>query len=97
MTKRKTARLCAVTAAAFVALGAVAISGHVFAATNERNLEYGYQRAFHELSTYVASMESALDKGAYANTATQQTGLAARLMQDAGGAKGIPFGAALEG
>ena len=87
MTKRRIFQLCAVTAAAFVALGAVAISGHVFAATNERNLEYGYQRAFHELSTYVASMESALDKGAYANTATQQTGLAARLMQDAGGAK----------
>lgn len=87
MTKRRTIQIISVATAAFVALGAVAISGYLFSARYQRNLEYSYRRAFNELSTYVSTMESTLEKAAYANTATQQSGIAAKLMKEAGGAK----------
>lgn len=87
MTKRRTIQIISVAAAAFVALGAVTISGYVLSANYERNLEYTYRRAFNDLSTYVTTMESTLEKAAYANTATQQNGITAKLIKEASGAK----------
>ncbi|MDD5952696.1 MAG: germination protein YpeB [Oscillospiraceae bacterium] len=87
MSKRRIIQLATVTAAAFLALGAVIVTGSVVSAKYQRDLEYNYRRAFNELTTYVSTMESTLSKSIYANTATQQTGIAAKLMQDASGAK----------
>ena len=87
MTKQRTIQLISVAAAAFFALSAVAVSGYLLAGRYQRNLEYDYRRAFHELSTYVATMESTLEKASYANTATQQNGIAAKLIREASGAK----------
>ncbi len=87
MTKRRKIQLISVAAAAFVALGAVAVGGHMMSAQYQRTLEYSYRRAFSELSSYVSTMESTLEKAGYANTATQQSAIAAKLMQEASAAK----------
>ena len=87
MTKQRTIQIISVAAATLFALGAVAVSGYLLAARYQRTLEYDYRRAFHELSIYVATMESTLEKASYANTATQQNGIAAKLIREASGAK----------
>lgn len=87
MTKRRTVQIVSVTAAALIALSAVAIGGYTMANRYHRDLEYGYRRAFNELNTYVSVMESTLEKSIYANTPTQQTGIAGVLMKNASAAK----------
>lgn len=87
MTRRRTIQLWAVAAAALFALSAVTVAGYLCAARYQRNLEYTYRRSFNDLSTHVSTMEVTLDKAVYANTATQQSAVAALLMQQAGGAK----------
>lgn len=87
MTKRRTVQIVSVTAAALIALSAVAIGGYTMANRYHRDLEYSYRRAFNELNTYVSVMESTLEKSIYANTPTQQTGIAGVLMKNASAAK----------
>ena len=74
-------------AAALFALAALAVSGAVSAAEARRDLEYTYQRSFHDLTACVVSMEGSLSKAAYANTPAQQSSLAAKVIQQAGSAK----------
>ena len=75
-------------AAAFLVLAGTTISGYVEAARLRRDLQYTYDRALGDLNDCVASMQVTLEKSLYANTPTQQNGLAARVMREASMAKG---------
>jgi germination protein YpeB len=87
MTRKRTIQLLSITAAAFAAISAVAIGGWVCAGRYQQNLEYSYRRSFLDLTDYVSTIESTLEKASYANTATQQSAITAKLMQEASGAK----------
>lgn len=52
-----------------------------------RQLQYNYRRSLQDLSDHVGNIETVLDKAAYANTPTEQNGLAAKLQREAGMAK----------
>lgn len=73
--------------AVILVLGGTTISGYTEAARYRRDLNYTYERALGDLNDCVSSMETTLNKSIYANTATQQNGLAARLMREASMAK----------
>ena len=75
-------------AAAFLVLAGTTISGYVEAARRRRDLQYTYDRALGDLNDCVSSMQVTLEKSLYANTPTQQNGLAARVMREASLAKG---------
>lgn len=75
-------------AAAFLVLAGTTISGYVEAARLRRDLQYTYDRALGDLNDCVSSMQVTLEKSLYANTPTQQNGLAARVMREASLAKG---------
>lgn len=51
------------------------------------NLNYNYQRAVTDLDDCVDNIENTLNKSIYANTPTQQNGLAAKLMRETSMAK----------
>ena len=87
MKIKRTAQVLGTAAAALFALAALAVSGAVSAAESRRDLENAYQRSFHELTACVVSLEGALSKAAYANTPSQQSVIAAKLIQQAGSAK----------
>lgn len=87
MTRRRIIQLVSVIAAALVALIGTTISGYVLAHRYRADLEYSYRRAFQDLNEYVTGMENALTKITYANTPTQQHGVAALLQKEASGAK----------
>lgn len=72
---------------AIIALGSTTFTGYAQAARYRTSLEYNYQRAITDLNDCVSSIESTLNKGIYANTATQQSGLAAKLMRETSMAK----------
>ncbi len=65
----------------------LAITGHLQAAAHQTNLEYTYRRALDDLATHVSDMNLTLTKANYANTSSQQNGMAGKLMKDAGAAK----------
>lgn len=87
MTRRRKIQLISVIAAALIALIGTTISGYVLAGRYRTDLEYGYRRAFNDLSEHVTGMENALNKVTYANTPTQQHGITALLMKEASSAK----------
>ena len=60
----------------FLGLLGFAYSQYTLANRYKRDLEYSYVRALNELSDYISNLEMTLNKGIYANTATQQQGLA---------------------
>lgn len=79
---------------AIVAVAAVAVSG-IFAVRSQaaardarRDLQYSYDRAVDDLRSSVDNIALTLEKSIYANTPTQQNGLAARLMRECSLAKG---------
>ena len=75
-------------AAAFLVLAGTTVSGYLEAARLRRDLQYTYDRAMGDLNDCVSSMRVTLEKSLYANTPTQQNGLAARVMREASLAKG---------
>lgn len=65
--RKKVLKISLATAALIVAIG-FAVQEHSYAAQYERQLENGYTHAFHELTTAVAELDTALQKIQYANT-----------------------------
>ena len=87
MTRRRKIQLISVIAAALIALIGTTISGYVLAGRYRTDLEYGYRRAFNDLSEHVTGMENALNKVTYADAPTQQHGITALLMKEASSAR----------
>ncbi|MBW7572699.1 germination protein YpeB [Caproiciproducens faecalis] len=86
MNKKRVITLVAMVAL-IVTLGATTAMGYVSANKYKMNLEYNYKRAMGDLSGCVSNIEIALNKASYANTMTQQNGLAAKLMRESSMAK----------
>lgn len=86
MTKKKGFTIAAVVLLV-AALGGTAVYGFMQAAKYKRDVQYGYSRALNDLDDHVGNIETTLDKAAYANTATEQNGLAAKLMRESSMAK----------
>lgn len=94
MEKSKKRRIALAVCMGIVAVGAVITAG-VFtvqsraqAAAAKRDLQYSYSRALADLRDCVDNVGLTLEKSIYANTPTQQNGLAARLMRECSLAKG---------
>ncbi len=87
MTRRRKIQIASVVAAVIVALAGTTACGYWQAEQYRMDLEYGYRRAFNDLSDHVTGMGNALTKAVYANTPTQQHGITALLMKEASGAK----------
>lgn len=86
MTKQKALTFTCVVLLVCV-LGGAAVYGCMQAEKYRRSLQYGYQRALNDLNDHVGNIETTLDKASYANTATEQNGLAAKLMRESSMAK----------
>ena len=61
--------------------------GYAQAASYRTDLEYTYRRALNDLNTHVNDMNVTLTKANYANTSSQQNGMAGRLMKNTSGAE----------
>ena len=72
MTRRRKIQIASVVAAVVVALAGTTACGYWQAEQYRMDLEYGYRRAFNDLSDHVTGMGNALTKAVYANTPTQQ-------------------------
>lgn len=77
----------ALAAVAILALGGTTAAGYLAANRYRMKLDYDYQRAMNDLNVSVDNIETALNKAVYANTPTQQNGLAAKLMRESSAAK----------
>ncbi len=73
--------------ALILALGSTTVMGYTSANKYKMNLEYNYKRALDDLNVCVTNIETTLNKSVYANTPTQQNGLAAKLMRESSMAK----------
>ncbi len=87
MTRRRKIQIGSVATALVLLLTGTAIGGWWTANRYRTDLEYSYRRSLSDLGDYVSSLETTLTKAVYTNTATQQSGIAARLMRDSSGAK----------
>ena len=87
MSNRARVRAVVFLAALFAVLAGLAVQGRLQAAESSRNLQYTYDRAMGDLNDCVSSMQTTLEKSLYANTATQQNSLAARILREASMAK----------
>ncbi len=87
LKKRCLVRLVSFGIFLFAVLTTFSITGNVMANKYRTNLEYSYFKNLSELSGYISSIEVSLSKGVYANTKTQQHGLASKLMVQSAGAK----------
>lgn len=65
---RKKVLKISLAAVALIVAAGFAVQGHSYAAQYERQLENGYTHAFHELTTAVAELDTALQKLQYANS-----------------------------
>lgn len=70
-----------------LALGGTTVAGYVSANKYRMELDYNYRRALNDLNGCVDNIGTTLNKAVYANTATQQNGLAAKLMRETSIAK----------
>lgn len=82
--RRRQIRIISYTAASLVISVALAITGWAAAERWRTRLENTYQRAWAELSEYLADMEATLNKVLYTNSLPEQTVLSAELLRDAG-------------
>jgi spore germination protein len=84
--KMRKYRVSSVAAAVLLTavLSGTAVFGFLQADRYRRELQNSYQRALQDLSDHVGNITTVLDKAPYANTATEQTGLAAKLQREAG-------------
>jgi hypothetical protein len=85
--KRKKIFMIVAVIAVIVTLGGTTAAGFVKANKYKTNLEYNYKRAMSDLSSCVSNIQTTLNKAVYANTPTQQNGLAAKLMRETSMAK----------
>lgn len=86
MKKKRIATLVIVMTI-ILSLGGATVYGYSQAELYKRNLQYGYTRSLSDLRDCVDNIQIALDKAVYANTATEQNGLAAKLMRESSMAK----------
>jgi hypothetical protein len=86
MNRKKTAAIV-FTAALILTLGGTTVAGYTTANKYRMQLNYNYTRSISDLNDSVDTIETTLNKAVYANTATQQNGLAAKLMQQTSIAK----------
>lgn len=84
---RKKIFLIVFAVALILTLGGTTVAGYVSANRYRMYLDYNYQRAMNDLNGSVDNIGTTLNKAVYANTATQQTGLAAKLMRETSLAK----------
>ncbi len=87
MRLRTKVRLISFISASVLIILSACITGFYLANSYKTRIQYSYQRSLSQLSDYVSSMKTTLEKGAYANTPPQQYGLASKLMVQAEGAK----------
>ena len=83
MRKQKVSSVAAAVLLTAVLSGA-AIFGFLQADRYRRGLRNSYQRALQDLGDHIGNITTVLDKAPYAGTATEQTGLAAKLQREAG-------------
>ena len=86
MNKKKIAAIVFVSALVLT-LGGTTVAGYTSANKYRTQLNYNYTRAINDLNGCVENIETTLNKAVYANTATQQNGLAAKLMRETSIAK----------
>lgn len=86
MTKKRIFTVIAV-ALLVVVLGGTTVYGLMQAQKYKRDIQYGYRRALNDLNDHVGNIETTLNKATYANTSTEQNGLAAKLMRESSMAK----------
>ncbi|MCX7615106.1 MAG: germination protein YpeB [Clostridiales bacterium] len=87
MTRKNTVRLISFTVAFCVVTLGFAIAGWRQATLYQRYLEYGNQRAFSNLVTSISNLDSALQKGVYANSPSMISSLAAQIWRESSNAK----------
>ncbi|MVB11134.1 Sporulation protein YpeB [Caprobacter fermentans] len=86
MKKRRIATL-AIVLTIILSLGGATVYGYTQAERYKRDLQYGYTRSLSDLRDCVDNIQITLNKAVYANTATEQNGLAAKLMRESSMAK----------
>ena len=86
--QKKQIVMAVVAVAAVATAGVFAMQGQIAARDAKRDLQYSYDRAIDDLRSSVDNIALTLQKSTYANTPTQQNGLAARLMRECSMAKG---------
>lgn len=87
LNRRTLARIISYAIALVIVLVGTTVTSFSLARTYRINLEYTYQRALNDLSEYINSLNVTLEKGQYANTPKQVSGLAVKLWDDANSAK----------
>ncbi len=87
LSRRATVRWISFALAGAVALGGGVLQNHLQAKAYKTQLQYGYSRALEELTATLSNICATLEKGIYANTATQFSSLSAQLFKEAGTAK----------
>ncbi len=87
ISKRNAIRIGSYLTALTVVLGAGAAVEYTRAQQYKHQLESSYMRSLGELSSYMASISTTLNKGIYAGTPTQLSTLSAQLWREAGSAK----------
>lgn len=87
MTRKNTVRLISFSLAfCVVTLGAAVVGWHQ-AILYQRYIEYGNERAFSNLVTSVSNLDSALQKGVYANSPSMLSSLSAQIWRESSNAK----------
>lgn len=87
LMKKKQIVMAVIAVAAVITAGAFTVRSMAAEKAAKRDLQYTYNRAYSDLRDCVDNISTTLDKSIYANTATQQNGLAARLMRETSLAK----------
>lgn len=87
LSKRNAIRIGSYLTALVVVLGAGTAVGYVRSQNYKRQLESTYMRSLGELSSYMSSIVTTLNKGVYAGTPAQLSTLSSRLWREAGSAK----------
>ena len=87
LTRRGTIRLISYISAIIIALSVFALSGHYKSEQYRLSVEMNYQRSLNELSEYISAIDTALAKGAYANTSPMIGQITSTLIRSTSGAK----------
>ena len=87
MKLRTKVKLISFISASVLIILTTCIMGFYLTDYYKTRVRYSYQRSLSQLSDYVSSIKTTLEKGVYANTPPQQYGLASKLMVQSEGAK----------
>lgn len=85
--KRKSIVLTVIAVVLILGLGGTTTWAYMDANRYKMYMDYNYKRSLNDLYGSVDNIETTLNKAVYANTATQQNGLAAKLMRETSMAK----------